>query len=363
MLVEIDLYLNDLALLPGLSGHEQKVAAYMRTVFEAHGFDVNIDTLGNCIATLPGTEKDAPVVMVFAHMDSLGFMVRYIEPDGFIRIERLGGIPEKVLPSTQVAVGRRDGTYAQGVIGIKQHHVTPPEEKYVVDKYMSLFVDIGAKSKGEVLEQGIDVGSPIVYKPRYQRLLGTKRLGTAMDNRSGCAALLMLSQMLAGKPQKSTICLVGTIWEEFNLRGAMMAARTVKPDIAIGIDGGAASDTPDLAGRGSIRLGGGPVLTHYNFHGRGTLNGTIPHPGMVRLMEEAAQKANITFQRNALVGGLTDASYLQLEQAGVKCVDIGAARRYTHGPCEVADIADTQKLCQWVFAALNTDFTCFDFSR
>ncbi len=363
MLSSVDKYLEDLTLLPGLSGHEQKVSAYMKGVLVTHGFSVSIDTLGNCIAALPGTDPEAPRVMVFAHMDSLGFVARYIESDGFIRIERLGGIPEKVLPATQVVLTRRDGSIVQGVIGIKQHHVTPPEEKYIVDKYMKLFVDIGAKSKQEVLDQGIDIGTPIVYKPFYQRLAGTKRLATFLDNRTGCASLLTLAEMLAGKPQRSPIYLVGTIWEEFNLRGAMMAARTVKPDIAIGIDGGAASDTPDLFGRGELALGHGPVLTHYNFHGRGTLNGTIPHPGMVRLMEKAAEDAEVSIQRNAFVGGLTDASYLQLEQSGIKCVDIGAARRYTHGPGEVADIADTEVLCQWVFKALQKDFRAVDFTR
>lgn len=363
MISLLDKHLERLAMIAGLSGYEQGVSAYMRKAFEEQGLTVSTDVVGNCIAKRPGTSADAPVVMVFSHMDSLGFMVRYIQEDGFIRMERVGGIPEKVLPSTQVSVMRRDGTTVPGVIGIKQHHVTPPEEKYVVEKYTQLFIDIGARSKAEVLAQGIDIGSPIVYKPRYQKLRGSRRLGSAMDNRSGCASLLTIAAMLKDKPLESTVYLVGTVWEEFNLRGAMMAARTVKPDIAIGIDGGAAGDTPDMEGQSGIRLGGGPVITHYNFHGRGTLNGTIPHPGMVRLMEEAAKRANVTLQRNAVVGALTDAAYLQLEQAGVKSVDIGAARRYSHSPCETVDIQDSAELCRWVCAALETDLAHYDFSR
>ena len=360
---QIETYLKELSLLPGLSGHEQRVAAYMGRHFQTRGFRVKTDTLGNCIAELEGADPSAPVVMVFAHMDSLGFVVRYIEEDGFIRIERLGGIPEKVLPATEIQIQTRSGDMIPGVIGVKAHHVTPPEEKYVVDKYTKLFVDIGAASREEVLALGIDVGAPIVYKPKFQKLRGSRVLGSAFDNRSGCAALLALADLLAGHPQPSTICLVGTVQEEYNLRGAMVAGRTVKPDVAIGIDGGNAADTPDLAGQAPVALGGGPILSHYNFHGRGTLNGTIPHPAMVRLMEEAADSSGVVFQRRALIGGLTDMAYLQLEGTGVRGIDVGAPRRYGHGPCEVMDLRDIEAMVRWVYAALTADLAHFDWSR
>ena len=360
---QIERYLKDLALLPGLSGHEQPVAAYMKEHFCSCGLQVQIDTLGNCIATQPGTDPDAPRVMVFAHMDSLGFIVRYIEKDGFIRIERLGGIPEKVLPSTEIQIQTRSGKMIPGVIGVKAHHVTPPEEKYVVDKYTKLFVDIGASSREEVLSLGIDVGSPIIYKPKFQKLRGNRVLGSAFDNRSGCAVLLALADLLRDNPQNSTICLVGTVQEEYNLRGAMVASRTAKPDIAIGVDGGNAADTPDLEGQSAVSLGKGPILSLYNFHGRGTLNGTIPHPAMVRLMEAAAQTGDIPYQRRALLGGLTDMAYLQLENTGVIGIDLGTPRRYGHSPCEVMDLSDIDALARWIFIALTGDLKHFDWSR
>ena len=99
----------------------------------------------------------------------------------------------------------------------------------MVDKYTKLLVDIGASSREEVLSLGIDVGSPIVYKPKFQKLQGSRMLGSAFDNRSGCAALLALADLLEGHPLPSRICLAGTVQEEFNLRGAMVASRTVKP--------------------------------------------------------------------------------------------------------------------------------------
>ena len=149
--------------------------------------------------------------------------------------------------------------------------------------------------------------------------------------------------------------LVGTVQEEFNLRGAMMAARTVKPAVAIGVDGGAASDTPDLKGRGMLSLGAGPVLTHYNFHGRGTLNGVIAHPGVLRFVEECAARAGVSIQRNASIGGLTDGAYLQLEGAGVRLVDVGVPRRYTHSPCEVLDLRDAEAMVRWLDVCVHED--------
>ena len=363
MMNHLETYLRDLCLLPGLSGHEQPVCRYMARHFTDNGFQPRTDTLGNCMCRIEGTDASAPVMMIFAHMDSLGFIVRYIEEEGFIRLERLGGIPEKALPATEIQIGTRDGRWVDGVIGMKAHHVTPPEEKYIVDKYTRLFVDIGAASREEVLSLGIDVGSPVIYRPKYRRLQNERVLGSAFDNRSGCASLLALSDILRENPPVGTVWLVGTVLEEYNLRGAMVASRTVKPDIAVCIDGGSAADTPDLKGQSSGRLGGGPVLSHYNFHGRGTLNGTIAHPAMIRLMEECAEQAGVAFQRRALIGGLTDLSYVQLEGTGVRAIDLGAPRRYSHGPCEVMDLEDIRQLVRWLAALAARDLKHYDFSR
>ena len=350
-------------MVSALSGHEEQMRALLRREFEACGLPVETDALGNCMAKMEGTDPAAPVVMVFAHMDSLGLVVRYIEEDGFIRIERLGGIPEKVLPATEIEIQARDGSIVPGVIGVKAHHVTPPEEKYVVDKYTKLFVDIGASSREEVLSLGIDVGSPIVYKPKFQKLQGSKVLGSALDDRGGCACLMALAHALAAEKRPCTVWLVGTVLEEYNLRGAMVASRTVKPDVAISLDGGGNADTPDLTGTGHVRLGGGPVLGMYNFHGRGTLNGTIPHPAMVRLVETAAKGAGLSLQHSAQLGVLTDLAYVQLEGRGVMSVDLGFPIRYAHSPCEVVDLSDLERLTELVQRMLERVGPDFDRSR
>lgn len=344
MLDRLESYVRELTLTPGLCGSEMKICEIMKRGFSECGLEPSVDTFGNCMVKIEGTDPDAPVLMVFSHMDSLGFVVKYIDENGFIKLERVGGIPEKVLPNTEVQVGTRDGRYLDGVIGLKSHHLTPPEEKYIVDKYTSLFVDIGAKSREEVLSLGIDVGSPIVYKPRFTKMLGTSVIATWLDNRGGCAALLELAHTLTEHRRPSTVWLVASVLEEYNLRGAMLAARKIKPTMAICMDGGGPHDTPDLLGTGHLRLGGGPTMDLYNFHGRGTLNGTIAHPAMVRIAEAASEKVGIPLQRQAYVGGLTDLSYVQFENGGIMCLDMGFSVRYCHGPCEVSDLNDIDQL-------------------
>jgi putative aminopeptidase FrvX len=357
-------FLKELVLTPGLSGFEGKVHSRLEREFRACGLDPITDTLGNIMAKVEGTDPESPVLMVFSHMDSLGFIVKYIDENGFIKLERVGGIPEKVLPATEIQIGTSDGHYLDGVIGMKSHHQASADEKYIVDKYTSLYVDIGAKNRQEVFNQGIDVGSPVVYKPRYTRMLGSSVLATWLDNRGGCAVLMELMHTLTEKPRPSTVWIVASVLEEYNLRGAMIAARRIKPDMAICMDGGAPSDTPDLEGTGLHRMGGGVVMDIYNFHGRGTLNGTIAHPAMVRIAEKAAERTGVRLQRQAYVGGLTDLSYVQFEgDGGIACLDLGFPVRYCHGPCEVSDLNDINDLSILVKEVADSLDRNTDFSR
>ena len=129
------------------------------------------DRLGNLIATLDG-DAGAPSVMLFTHMDQLGFVVRKIEADGFIRVERLGGVPERALPSQAVLICVGEGRDRIGVIANKSHHATTPEEKYKVVPYPDLYIDAGFASRDEALAAGVDIGTPVVYRPQRGRAVG-----------------------------------------------------------------------------------------------------------------------------------------------------------------------------------------------
>ncbi|MCL1795902.1 MAG: M42 family peptidase [Clostridia bacterium] len=355
--------MKDFMLTEALSGYEKKMAYKLKGYFERYIKDVAIDRIGNVIATVPGTDSSAPSVMVFAHMDQLGFIVRKIEDNGFLQVDRLGGIPEKVLPGLQLLLRSEEGIWHPGIIGAKSHHAASAEEKYRVDPVTSLFVDIGALSADEVQAAGIQIGCPAVYMPAFRRLMGTRVTGTAVDNRGACTAIVAIAESLSKTRPSCDVYLVGTVWEEFNLRGAMLAARTIKPDLAIMLDVTLAGDTQDLRSRFADALGSGPCVQLYSFHGRGTLNGTLPHEPLFRLAKETAGQEGIPLQRFAAVGLLTDAAYLQLEQEGVACLEMGYPARYTHTPVEVCDLYDIERLATFVSAILRRIDKSFQLNR
>jgi putative aminopeptidase FrvX len=328
----------------GPSGYEKEIAYCFKAEIEKTADKVFIDKPGNVIAQYNGNDPKAPVVMVFAHMDQLGFIVRKVEQDGFIQLERLGGIPEKALPGLRVRVLTVKGGYVDGVIGMKSHHAASPDEKYKVDEIHSLFVDLGIRNAEEAANLGIAVGCPATYTPFFQTLQNGFVSGTAVDNRGGLTALIVAGNVLKSRPHASTVFIVGTVWEEYNLRGAMLAARTCKPDIAIALDVVLAGDTPDLKNRFDTKCGGGPAMVLYNFHGRGTLNGVIAHPNLAALAEKCAAAEKMPLQRFASLGILTDLSYIQLENDGVAAIDLGFPARYTHTPIEVASLNDIVNL-------------------
>jgi putative aminopeptidase FrvX len=344
--------LRELMLIPGLAGYEERVAAAIRSHLDGLGLPHRTDRLGNLSATLPG-DPAAPSVMVFTHMDQLGFVVRRIELDGLLRLERLGGVPERALAAQAVLICAAGGDLP-GVIATKSHHATTPEEKYRVVPYAELFVDAGFASRAEAEAAGVQIGTPVVYHPRVLDLAGGRIAGTSIDDRAGCAVLLDLAARLKARDGGPTVHLVWSVQEEFNLRGVLPAARAARPDIALQIDLLLACDTPDMTHRGEVRLGGGPGISLYSFHGRGTLNGLIPHPALVRLFEETAAAEGLPLQCSAHTGALTDASYIQfMGEEGVACLDLGFPMRYSHSALEVVDPADLAALATLLAAGLG----------
>ncbi len=351
--------LENLMLIPGLCGHEGRVRRYLRERMQDLGHQTRTDRLGNLIATLDGNH-DAPSVMLFAHMDQLGFVVRKIEQDGFVRLERVGGVPERTLLSQAVLFQIEEGKDRIGVIANKSHHATGMDEKYSVVRYQDLYVDTGFDSETKVNNAGIQVGTPVVCKPQFLNLGNNRISGTAVDDRAGCAVLLDVVDALKKQKNLPTIHIVFSTQEEFNLRGALVAAQALQPDIAIQIDLLLTGDTPDMRERTNVRLGAGPGISLYSFHGRGTLNGTIPHPALPKLFEAIANDSNIQLQRSAQSGVLTETSYIQLVGDGVACIDVGFPCRYTHSSLEVCDLNDLVSLVDLLTKALgriNADFS------
>jgi putative aminopeptidase FrvX len=342
--------LMQLMQVPGLSGHEDRVRRALRNRLGEMGIESTSDRLGNLVAHFPG---HGPSVMLFTHMDQLGFIVRRIEADGLIRLERLGGVPERALAAQEVLICVAEGKDVPGIIANKSHHATTPSEKYQVTPYADLYVDTGMASADAVEAAGIRIGTPVVYAPHATVLADDRITGTSIDDRAGCAVLLEMARLLKGRKNGPPVHLAFTVLEEFNLRGALPLAQKLQPDIAIQLDLMLATDTPDMAARGDVVLGGGPGMSLYSFHGRGTLNGVIPHPAMVHLFEAAAKAQGIPLQRSAQVGVLTDLSYVQLVGEGVASIDMGFPMRYSHSAREVCDLNDLVALTKLLYAAIG----------
>jgi putative aminopeptidase FrvX len=338
--------LKAMMMVPGVAGHEGRIRAAIRTRL---ALETATDALGNLCATVPG---EGPAVMLFTHMDQLGLIVRKVEADGLIRVHRLGGIPEKALTAQEMTICTSGGDIP-AIVGMKSHHATQPDEKYRVLPATELYLDAGFSSRAEAEAAGVEIGTPVTYRPHVTELAGGRIAGTSVDDRAGCAVLLDVARALAGRDGGPPVHLVFAVQEEFNLRGAQVAAQALNPAIAIQVDLMMATDTPDMAHLGEMRLGGGPGISLYSFHGRGTLNGVIPHPALVDLFEAAAGAEGMPLQRSAQIGVLTDNSYVQLTGAGVAAIDVGFPMRYSHGPREMVQVSDLEDLSRLIVAALG----------
>lgn len=363
-LKDIKAKLKEYMAVPRVSGYEKEMAYLLKKDLEQYTDDVYIDKIGNCIATFKGTKSESPALMVFAHMDTIGFVISRIDPDGFIFVERVGGVPEKVMTGTAVRVGSEDGKYYNGLFGTRAYHIMSPEEKAKADTLSSLFIDIGAGSDSEVYAKGIQVGCPVCYANNYYELFNDRISGSYIDAAAGMTNLIQIAEHLKNDPPQTTVHLVGTVWEEYSARGAMIASRTAKTDLAISILGPGAADTPDQKGKVSnVSMNNGVGVTMFNFHGKGTLNGNIIHKGMFELLKKAAEENGIKIQRQAARGALSDTAYLALEDEGIPCMDLGTPDRYSHSPMELIDTGDLKQTGELICHFIDKLTPDFDVNR
>lgn len=326
--------LGDYAAIDAVAGHEHAMVARLVEDLRTFVEQVTVDAFGNVIATLPGP-ADGPSLMISAHSDEIGGVVKAVEPDGMIRFERLGGIIETLLVGRAVRIrGHR------GVVGAKAGHITPPAERLSVPPLRDLYVDMGFENSEEVAALGIRVGDAIAYEAPMRALANPDRFsGKALDNRVGCAVVVELARRLAGAPLGCTLHLVVTVQEEVGLRGAQMVTFHLNPTAAIVLDTMPAGGTPDVSATKdlSMRIGAGPVITVAS---RSSNAGALEQPAMRDLLFATAEREGIPYQRALFYGGNSDAAAVHLSRAGVPTGIVNIARRYSHSPVETLDIND-----------------------
>ena len=342
--MSLDERLEKYCLTIATSGREEPMIQLMKDDLGEFTKNITVDSFGNVMARFDAASPTEDTLMVFAHTDQLGMIVTKIEDSGFIRVVRLGGVPERVLPGSVVKIIAHGGDIVTGVMGTPPHHLTPEDMKYRVPTIDKAYIDVGASSAEDVHALGIAVGDHVAYEPRFERLAHNTVAGTSIDDRGGCAVLVGLADHLAANPAAVNVVLVATVQEEFNLRGAMLAAEKIRPVAAFSLDLVAAGDTPEMGAPNGVALGKGPVMGLYSFHGRGTLNGVIPHPGLVTMVENSAAAASTPLQRHATMGLLTDASYVQFVNGGTPSLDLCWPTRYTHTGIEMCSLDDLKGL-------------------
>jgi putative aminopeptidase FrvX len=350
-MVDLDL-LKKLTEIPAPSGHEDQMISFVKKYMLKYADTVEVDNIGNVIGMLKGTSEKAPRIMISAHMDEIGLIIRRVEEGGFLRFERLGGVEPKSLFAREVQILTRNGI-VEGVIGIKAHHLAAYQKE--LEEIKDMYIDIGADNKEEVNKLGIRVGDPVVFKPNMKILNGKYIISKAMDNRAQLSVLLETLRTLYQQRPKATIYFVATVLEEFNVRGALPAAYKISPKFAICLDIAVATDTPDLKGLGAdVRLGKGAALQLFSFHGRGTLGGLIPPPKLVEHIERIAKEKDIPYQRSTFFGGLSEASFMPVLKEGIPAVDIGIPCRYTHSPAEMIAISDIDAVRRLLTEFINS---------
>ena len=351
--------LEKLCAIHAVSGREDRMTALVRDYIRPLVDEVSVDNLGNVVGILKGSQYPDYRLMLQAHMDELGLIIRNITDDGFLQIERVGGIPEKSLLGQRVDILTDDGQLISGYVGAKSHHITTSEEKYKVPKVHDMFIDLGLANRDEVELAGIQVGDPATYYPNYHRFGDGMICSKALDNRVGVFSLLEILKHFAKKRPPSTIVFSFTVLEEFSIRGSLPTVTATKPDAIISLDITIATDTPNDPPLHPVEMRRGPAIKMMDFHGRGTLGGMFSSPKLRRFIETIAKKNYIPLQREVIVGVITDPAFqLYLGDKGYTIAGVSIPHRYSHASiqmCHERDIVNTIKLVESTALSFTPD--------
>jgi endoglucanase len=330
----MDKLLKDLLLSDGVAGYEENTAKLISQALLQNCDNVETDNIGNVIAKKGNGKKK---IMIAAHMDEIGLLVKYISEKGYIYFIKIGGINDSILLGKTVEIINKQGVKITGIIGAKPPHLMSDEERKQPVKYSDMFIDIGMSSKEEVLKV-IDIGDSIIFEPSADVLNGDLYYGKAVDNRISCYAMIKIMEKLPSDIG-AEIYACATAQEEVGLKGAKTASFKINPDFALVIDTTIAGDIPGIDEKtSSLKLGNGVALTFLEAAGRGSVI-----PKKVRnLLIETAKENNIKYQIDIIEGGMTDAANIYINREGILTGILSIPTRYIHAPASVFNIKDVE---------------------
>jgi putative aminopeptidase FrvX len=327
----------------GVAGREEEVRNLMIKLLKPHVDEICVDKLENVIAVKKG-EKNAPKIMLAAHMDEVGLMVKTISKDGFLQFAKMGGIDDRILLAQKVIVYTEKGAL-DGIVGSKPPHIQKEEERKKIVKSDELFIDIGAENREAAAKMGVKVGDIVGFDVKYARIGKDLVIGKAFDDRAGCAVMVEALKLLA--KTECTVYAVGTVQEEVGLRGAATAAFGVDPDVGIALDVTIAGDVPGVREFDTtVAMGKGPTLTVSD-------SGLITHPKVLRLLFDVAKENKIAYQLETGLLGSTDAARISLTRQGVPSGTISIPARYIHSPVGMISLKDAANSAKLAAAAIQ----------
>lgn len=343
-MAEIPAFLKELMIARSPSGHEFEAQAVVDRYMKDVADEYRKDTIGNRFATVHSGEN-RPTLMLSGHMDELGFAITYIDDKGFLSFRTIGGHDRGIIPGRRIRILTKKGDVL-GITGKRAIHLLDDDEYNKVQKLHALWIDIGAKNEEEA-KKYVQVGDVGVYEtPETTIINDTHNItGRAFDDKAGAYSVMEVARRLAAEKSslQCNLVSVASTQEEVGTRGAIEAAYSVKPDVAIAVDVGHATDFPDADNKrfGKFELGAGPIITR----------GVNINPVVFERIIECAEKEAIPYQIEADTRPTgTDASPIQMTRGGVPTGLISIPLRYMHTPVETANLDDIENVIRLICA-------------
>lgn len=338
-------FLKEISEASGVPGYESDVRAILRRYLQDVAV-VEQDKMGSFIGKHAGS-SERPRVMLAGHMDEIGFMVRMITKEGFVKFVPLGGWWDQVLLGHRVVIKTTQGDVV-GVLGAKPPHLLDAEERKKVVEKKDMYIDVGAASEEEVRDMGVRPGDPIIPASAFTVLANPKwYLCKAFDNRVGCALAAQALREVAADGHPNTVYAVGTVQEEVGLRGAKTTAHVIAPDVALILEVDIAGDVPGIKPEESnVKMGGGPTMLVYDAR-------MIPNLKLRDLVIATAEELDIPLQFSAMTGGATDGGMIHIHNEGVPSVVIGVPTRHIHSHNAMLHRDDYDRALQLVVALVK----------
>ena len=337
--------LRELTEAPGIPGYEREIREIIRRYLQ-DVTTIEQDRLGSIVCRKDG-ESETPRIMLAGHMDEIGFVVKLITDEGFVKFSPLGGWWGHVMLAQRVVIRTRKGDVT-GLIGSKPPHILEDEERKKVQQPKDMYIDVGATSLDEVKELGIRPGDPIVPICPFT-VLGTGKtyMAKAFDDRAGCALFIDVIKNLVGEKHPNAVYGVGTVQEEVGLRGARTSSWVVEPDVGLTMEVGIAGDVPGVKKEeAQEKLGAGPVIVIRD-------GSMIPNLRLRDLFVDTAEELQIPYQFDLLERGGTDSGSIHLHRRGVPNLVIGVPTRHIHSHAGILHRDDYDRAVQLITAVVR----------